>query len=300
MHLVIAGSSGFLGHHLVTAARAGGHDVTRLVRRPARDSSHPAESQWDPYTGTLDPAVIDAADVVVNLAGSPTLGNPHSSSWASQLRDSRVTSTRVLARAIATSSRKPAFLAGNAVGWYGAHGTDPVDEGADSIGDAFMTQVCRDWQDAAQPAVDAGGRVCFLRTAPVMDSRSAPLKQLRILFSTGLGGRIGSGEQYFPMIARQDWVDAVLFLAAAEISGPVNVCCAETGTNADLTDALAEQLSRPAKVNVPELLIRTAAGRLAPDLLGSVRTVPRVLLDAGFGFAHPTVRDVVAAGLKAR
>ncbi len=300
MHLVIAGSSGFLGRHLVTAARAAGHDVTRLVRRPVDHSSHPAESRWDPYVGTLDPDVIEAADVVVNVAGSPTLGNPHSSAWAADLRHSRVTTTRVLADAIAASRRKPAFLANNAVGWYGEHGADVVDETAESLGDAFMTQVTRDWQAAAQPAVDAGARVCVLRTAPVMDSRSAPLKQLRILFSTGLGGRIGSGDQYFPMISRHDWVNAVLFLAAGELSGPINLCCTVTGTNADLTEALAEQLNRPAKVDVPEFLVRAAAGRVAPDLLGSVRTVPRALLDAGFGFAHPTVPDVVEAGLSSR
>lgn len=300
MHLVIAGSSGFLGRHLVTVARGAGHDVTRLVRRAARDSAHPTESQWDPYEGILDPGVIEAADVVVNVAGSPTLGNPHSSAWAAELRRSRVTTTRVLAHAIATSDRKPAFLAQNAVGWYGDHGNEVVDETAESLGDAFMTQVCRAWQAAAQPAIEAGARVCFLRTAPVLDSRSAPLKQLRLLFWAGLGGRIGSGEQYFPMISRHDWANAVLLLATSDVSGPVNLCCTETGTNADLTEALAEELGRPAKVNVPDFLVRTAAGRVAPDLLGSVRTVPRALLDAGFGFAHPTVRDVVEAGLSSR
>lgn len=300
MHIVITGSSGFLGRHLNTAAQAAGHDVTRLVRRPAQDFAHPAESQWDPYEGTLDPGVIEAADVVVNLAGSPTLGNPHSSAWAAELRRSRVTTTRVLAQAIAASERKPAFLAQNAVGWYGEHGDDLVDETTESVGDAFMTQVTRDWQAAVQPAIDSGARVCILRTAPIMDSRSAPLKQLRILFWAGLGGRIGSGEQYFPMISRHDWVNAVHFLATSDVGGPVNLCCTETGTNADLTEALAEELGRPAKVNVPDFLVRTAAGRVAPDLLGSVRTVPRALLDAGFGFAHPTVRDVVEAGLSSR
>lgn len=297
---MIAGSSGFLGRNLVIAARHAGHEVTRLVRRPAQEFAHPAESTWDPETGTLDRAVIESADVVVNLAGSPTLGNPHSSKWASALRHSRVSTTLLLARAIAASERKPAFLAGNAIGWYGDHGDAPVTEDADSRGSAFMTSVCRDWQDAAEAAVEAGGRVCFLRTAPVMDTTSAPLKQLRMLFLAGLGGPIGSGEQFFPMVSRADWVEAVLFAAGSELSGPVNICCPRTPTNAEFTEALAALLDRPAKVKVPELVVRTAAGRIAPELLGSVRVVPQALQDAGFRFAHHDVADVLKAGLSRR
>lgn len=297
MHLVIAGSSGFLGSHLVRAARAAGHDVTRLVRRPANDFAHSAESAWDPYAGEVDRGLLERADVVVNLAGSPTLGNPHSGHWASELRHSRVTTTRVLAEAIAATDRKPAFLAGNAVAWYGDHGTDPVTEASACRPGAFMTSVCVQWQDAARAAVEAGSRVCFLRTAPVMDTTTAPLKQLRMLYLAGLGGRIGSGEQYFPMIARHDWVGAVLFLLDAPVNGPVNLCCPATPTNAEFTEALAEALDRPAKVALPELVVRAAAGRVAPDLLGSLRLVPQALLDAGFVFTSPDVRAVVRAGL---
>lgn len=298
MHFVIAGSSGFLGSHLVDAARAAGHEVTRLVRRRANDYAHPAESTWDPYERRLDPAVIEAADVVVNLAASPTLGNPHSSKWASELRHSRVATTNLLASAIATSERKPAFLVGNAVGWYGDHGSAPVTEESSSEGRSFMTQVCRDWQAAADAAVDAGAPVTFLRTAPVMDTTSAPLKQLRMLFLTGLGGPIGSGEQYFPMISLADWVGAVVHVAEKGITGPVNVCCPTTPTNAEFTDALADALDRPAKVKVPGALVKTAAGRISPELLGSTRVVPQVLQEAGFPFAHPTVTDVIRAGLR--
>ena len=114
--VLLAGAGGFLGTHLREALLARGHGVTSLTRGPARGGD---QSTWDPYAGTLDPAVVEAADVVVNLAGSPTLGNPHSAKWARELRESRVTTTRVLAEAIAASERRPAFLAGNGISYYG-------------------------------------------------------------------------------------------------------------------------------------------------------------------------------------
>jgi NAD dependent epimerase/dehydratase family enzyme len=119
MHLVIAGASGFLGSHLAEQLRDHGHEVTTLTRGAAPG---PRESSWRPDRGEVDQSVIDRADVVVNLAGSPTLGNPHSKTWQRNLRESRVTTTRTLAEAIAASPSPPAFLAGNAMGWYGDHG----------------------------------------------------------------------------------------------------------------------------------------------------------------------------------
>lgn len=292
MRFLIAGASGFLGGRLREHLLAVGHDVTTLVRR----APGPGQAQWDPYSAALDVDVVEKADVVINLAGSPTLGNPHSGRWADDLRSSRVTTTQVLAEAIAASSRRPAFLAGNGISYYGDHGDEPVTEDSPSRGDAFLTAVTIDWQTAAQPAVDAGARVCVLRTAPVLDRNSAPLRQLRLLFSLGLGGRLGNGRQYFPVISLQDWVGAVSFLAEHEdVAGPVNLCCPQTPTNAEFTKALAELVHRPAFLPVPAALLRPAAGRMAPELLGSIRAVPQVLLDEGFRFADRTVSDVLAS-----
>lgn len=297
MHLVIAGASGFLGSHLRAEMERRGHQVTSLVRRPAKLAE---ESSWDPATGVIDAAVIGAADVVVNLAGSATLGNPHSSRWARELRESRLSTTGLLAATVAASARPPAFLAGNAVGWYGDHGDAELTEAADSRGHSFMTGVCRDWQAAATSAVDAGARVCFLRTAPVQDRRSAPLKQQALQFKAGLGGRIGAGRQWMPMISLRDWVGAVAFLAEhPTASGPVNLSCAEPATNAEFTTALASAVRRPALLPAPGPLVRLAAGRVAPDVLGSMRVRPAALLGWGYEFADPTVADVVASGLDA-
>jgi uncharacterized protein len=294
VHIVVAGASGFLGRHLVEALRARDHTVVKLVRRtPGSD-----ESRWDPGSDVVDGQVIEDADVVVNLAGSPTIGNPHSKRWAHNLRESRVTTTRTLAAAIAGSQRKPSFLAGNAVAIYGDHGPHQVTEAGDSRGHSLMTEVTREWEAAAAPARDAGARVCILRTAPVLDRSSEPLRSLRRLFWLGLGGKVGSGEQYFPVVSLRDWLGGVVHLAEhPDASGPFNLCSPETPTNAEFTRALARAVGRPAFVPVPSPLIRAGAGPLAPELLGSVNLVPQGLVDAGYEFRDRDVTAVIAAGL---
>lgn len=297
-HVVLAGASGFLGTHLRTELVARGHRVTSLVRRPANG---PSESTWDPASGVIDPLLIAEADVVVNLAGSPTLGNPHSSKWARELLESRVGTTKLLANTIAAAAVPPAFLAGNGISWYGDHGSAELPETGDTRGHAMLTTVTRSWQAATEPAATAGARVCILRTSPVMDRRSAPLAQLRVLFKTGLGGRIGSGRQYMPMISLRDWVGAVAFLAShPTAAGPVNLCCVEAPTNREFTKTLAQALHRPAFAAVPSPVLKVAAGAMAPELLGSVRAVPQALLDLGYEFADPDVESVVATGLAGR
>jgi uncharacterized protein (TIGR01777 family) len=296
MRFLVAGSSGFLGTHLREHLAGRGHEVVRLVRRPPG----PGEVQWSPYDGSVDVAAVEAADVVVNLAGSATLGNPHSRTWARELRRSRVTTTSVLASAIAATDRKPVFLAGNAVGFYGDHGDEVVTEATPSRGGTLLSQVTREWQQATRPAADAGARVCVMRTAVVQDRRSAPLQQQVLQFRAGAGGRLGRGTQYYPVVTVRDWVAAVAFLAEHDaVTGPVNLCAPQSPTNAEFSTALAHRLHRPAVVHVPAAVIRLVAGPMAPEALGSVRAVPQVLLDAGFTFADPDIGAVLDTALAA-
>ncbi len=295
LNVVIAGASGFLGTHLSRELVGRGHAVVALVRRP---TSAPDESTWDPYSGVYDRDTIERADVVVNLAGTPTIGNPHSKKWARNLRTSRVTTTRVLAEAIAGSERRPAYLAGSAIAWYGDHGGEVVTEETGSTGDSLLTRVTREWQDATAPAVEAGARVCVLRTAPVMDRRSAPLKQLRLLTRLGLGARLGSGAQHMAMVSLRDWTGGVAHLAEyGDVSGPVNLCCPETPTNAEFTAALARAVERRAFLAVPSFAIRLGAGPLAPEALGSLNLRPTVLEETGYWFRDRTVHEVLRTGL---
>lgn len=299
MKIVIAGSSGFLGTALRRVLAEQGHEVVRLVRRPAQG---PDESRWDPYANAVEQSVVDSADAVVNLAGSPTFGNPHSRRWARELEHSRVTSTRVLADAVARAGGSaPAFLAGNAVGWYGDHGDEVVTEQSDSRGHSFMTGVCRAWQDAATPAVEAGARVVLLRTAPVMDRDNPPLSLMAVAWKLGLGARVGDGRQRFPIVSLRDWAGAVAHLATrSSYSGPANICCPGTPTNAEFTEALADIQHRKALLRVPGLAVRRGAGRLAPEVLGSVRAEPRALLADGYSFRDAGLHAVLEAGLHRR
>lgn len=302
LRVVLAGGSGFLGTQLREALTTRGHTVTRLVRRPAEGAE---ESTWDPYAGEVDAAMIAASDVVVNLAGSPTAGNPHSKKWARELRESRITTTTVLAEAVAAAAAgggaPPAFLAGNGISYYGDHGDALLTESSDSRGHGLLTEVTREWEAAAEPARAAGSRVCVLRTAPVMDAAAPPLSLLRPLFKLGLGGRLGSGRQHMAMISLRDWVGAVVHLAEHDsVSGPVNLCCVETPTNAAFTKALASALRRPSFAAVPAPLLRVGAGDLSTELLNSLNVRPQALLDSGYSFADPDVTAVVGSGLARR
>ncbi|MBL0748315.1 TIGR01777 family oxidoreductase [Nocardioides baculatus] len=295
MRVVIAGASGFLGTHLSDHLRVHGHEVTALVRR---EPSSSRESRWDPAAGEVDGAVIARADAVVNLAGASIAGNPHSRKWSTEVLESRVSTTSTLATAIAASERPAAFLAGNGIAYYGDHGDAPVTEDSESRGDAFLTRVSREWEAAADPAREAGARVCVLRTSPVMDRTSPPLKQLRLLFQAGGGARLGSGRQHMPMISLRDWIGAVSYLLGSrDVSGAFNLCCPQTPTNAEFTDALAKALHRKAFLAVPAPIMKVAAGDLAPELLGSVNARPAALERAGYDFEDEDVSSVLAAAL---
>lgn len=299
MRVVIAGASGFLGTHLSEHLRVHGHEVVQLVRRPpGAEQDSTWVSQWDPQAGVIDQAVVDEADVVVNVAGSPLFGNPHSSNYRRQLFESRIATTSLLARAVAASPRKPAFLAGNGTSWYGDHGSEVLTEESDSRGDALLTRLTREWQAATAPASEAGARVCVLRTAPVMDRGSVTLKLLRLVFSTGLGARLGDGNQHFPLVSLRDWIGAATFLAEShDVSGVFNLSCPRTPTNAEFTEALAKRLHRPVFLAAPAPVLRLAAGPMAPELLNSVNVRPAALERAGYDFEDEDVREVLATAL---
>lgn len=295
MQIVMAGASGLLGTALAERFRASGHEVTRLVRRP---TSAPDESTWDPDAGTVDRSVIEAADVVVNTAGRPLVGNVHSSKWEREVLDSRVRTTGTLAAAIAAAGTTPAYLVSNGIAYYGDHGDQVVTEDSPSLGDGFLTRVTREWQAAADPAAEAGARVCVLRTAPVA-TRSNPLYRMQLpLFRLGLGTRMGNGRQYTPLISLRDWVGAVAHLAEHEsASGAFNLCCPVTPTNPETTTALAHAVRRPAFLAAPSPILRVAAGPMAPEVLNSVNLRPAALVREGYTFQDAGVREVFATML---
>lgn len=305
MRIIAAGSSGFLGSLLTDRLRTRGHEVVRLVRRPA---AGPDEASWRPAAGELDPTTLAGADAVVNLAGTG-LGTrvgrlqipvrPWTARYAAEFRSSRVDTTATLARAIAAADPRPeVFLAGSGTGWYGDTGDTEVDEDAPA-GTGSFAEMARDWEAATGPAEAAGVRVVRLRTGLPLHRDGGFLGPVLLPFRLGLGGKVSHGRQWQPWIAMADWLDAVeVVLARDDIAGPVNLVGPAPVTNAELTRTLGSVLHRPTRLPVPAPALRLLLGELGREVVRSQRVLPGVLQRAGFEFAYPDVRSALEAALR--
>ena len=291
MKVAITGASGLIGTALSASLRADGHQVRSLVRRNPRSSD---EVQWDPARRRLDPVALADVDGVVHLAGAGIADKRWTDSRRREVLDSRVDATTAVAQALAAAEPRPRFLvSASAVGWYGDTGDRPVDE-TDPAGDGFLAEVCRRWEAATAPASDSGVRVTFPRTGLVLSRRGGLMGRLLPLFKLGLGGRLGSGDQYWPWISLADEIAALRFLMAAEVSGPVNLTGPEPVTNAEFTKTLGSVLGRPTLAAVPGFALKLVVGDFAEEgILAGQRAMPRVLNEAGFGFSHPTLREAL-------
>ena len=294
MKYVLAGASGFLGKALARNLQSDGHQVLRLVRRTPASAD---EIRWDPARGDLDPAALGEPDVLVNLAGA-NIGRPWTPTYRMTIRESRVSTTATLAAAAAQLERRPVVITQSGVGGYGRDCGDRILTEDSKLGDGFLSDVVRLWEGALEPARTAGSRVAALRTGVVLD-RTAPAFQLISLpFRLGVGGRLGSGTQYFPVVSLTDWLRALRFVAENDsVNGPVNVTLPVPATNNEFTDALATALHRPSFVPVPAFAVKTVLGEFAWELLGSERALPTRLQSNGFTFHHPTVTAAISAAL---
>ncbi|MFI1012455.1 TIGR01777 family oxidoreductase [Streptomyces sp. NPDC020965] len=296
MRIAITGSTGLIGTALVRSLRSDGHDVVRLVRRPARAGD---EVEWDPHRQYVDTAGLVGCEAVVNLAGAGVGDHRWTEAYRKEIRDSRVLGTAALAEAVASLDTPPkVLLCGSAVGYYGDTGDRTVDEDAPP-GDGFLPGVCVEWEEAAAPADEAGVRVAFARTGLVVSREGGAWARMFPLFRAGLGGRLGDGRQYWSFIALHDEVAALRHILDSEsLAGPVNVTAPTPVTNREVTAAMGRALHRPTVFAVPAVALRVALGDMAGDLLGSQRVVPRKLLDSGFSFAFPTIDDAIGAALR--
>ena len=296
MKIVLSGSSGFLGSALRQHLAADGHDLVRLVRGAPRG---PDQQTWDPYANELDPAVIDGADVVVNLSGVPIGHVPWTEAYRRQVVDSRVATTTCLAQTIASLGGSTALVNASGINYYGVdRGDEDLDE--DSVaGTGFLSEVSQRWETATAAAEDAGARVARLRTAIVLDGSGGSFKLMVLPFRLGLGGRVGSGKQWFPTISLPDYVAAVSRIVTDDtMRGPYNLTAPEPATNAAFTAELGRRLRRPTVVPVPGFALTTVVGDVGRAMLGSIKAVPHRLLETGFTFAHPSISDQLAAALR--
>jgi uncharacterized protein (TIGR01777 family) len=297
MRILMAGASGFLGTRLADRLRGAGHDLTRLVRRPAQ---RPDEATWQPSQGQLAPAVVAAADVIVNLAGAGVADKRWTAQYKSLLRSSRVDTTGTIARAITQlppADRPATLIQASAVGWYGDTGDREVTEET-SAGRSFLADLCRVWEAAAHPAEDAGTRVVLLRTGLPVDPDGGLLKPLLLPFRLGAGAKIGNGRQWMPWIALTDWLGAVDFLLEREdVAGPVNVVAPRPATNAEFTKAFGRAVHRPALFAIPGFTLDVALGEFAGELKRSQRVLPAVLERAGFTWGYPDIDSALRTAL---
>lgn len=303
----MSGSSGLVGTALIAHLEREGHRVVRLVRphsqsRPSgapSTSSNDSEATWDPDSGSIDASRLQNIDAVVNLAGASIARWPWTSAHKRRVLESRVRSTSLLARTVASLPLKPrVFLSASGVGYYGDRGDELLPETAVG-GLGFLAEVCRAWETAAAPAADAGIRLTILRIGMVLSSTGGALPVMARPFRFGLGGVLGNGRQYMGWIAIEDLVRAIVHAIDHEdLSGPVNAVSPSPITNAEFTAALGRVLHRPTPFPVPAFALRALLGEMANELLlASQRAEPARLQASGFSYRHPNLEEALRAAL---
>lgn len=293
--VAVTGASGLVGSALAAALTREGHEVVPLVRRPAREQ----EIAWDPMKGQLDRDRLEGVDAVVHLAGESIASGRWTPARKEAIRSSRVEGTRVIAEGLAGLSRPPRVLVcASAIGYYGERG-DAVLTEQSGPGEGFLPEVCRAWEDAAEPARAAGIRVVHLRLGTVLAQHGGALPRMLLPFTLGLGGVIGSGRQWLSWIELGDLVGAIRHAIATEaLAGAVNATAPQPVTNAEFTRVLAKVLERPAFFPLPEAMVRLVFGELADALLlQSARVVPARLQETGFAFTHPDLESALRCAL---
>jgi hypothetical protein len=299
----ITGSSGFLGSSLIPFLTTGGHRVIRFIRHRATDGDkldlkNVKSIQWNPSSPYTDLSSLNdnkKIDAIVNLAGENIFGR-----WTKgkkkRIFDSRVNTTKSLCKLLSSLDKPPKVLvSASATGYYGNRGDEMLaEESRSSFG--FLSDVCRNWEEATQIAKESGIRVVNLRLGIVLSSSGGILSKILPIFKLGVGGMIGNGNQYMSWIGLDDLVGIILYAIVDEsISGPVNVVSPNPITNADFTETLGKLLSRPTTFSIPESIIKLALGEELANaaILSSTRVIPKRLIKIGYKFRFPYLESVL-------
>ena len=278
--IAVTGASGLIGSALCAQLKSEGHQVIKVVRRSARVAD---EVSWNPLKGEIDLAGLEGVDAVFHLAGAGVGDKRWSAAYRSEILNSRLLSTTTIANAC-EQIQPEVFISASAIGYYGETGDRSVTE-TDRGGEDFLSIVCREWELVANQAPSV--RTVKLRTGLVLDPTGGALGRMLPIFKFGLGGKLGSGKQWWSWITLHDQIRAMIFLMNSKIEGPVNITSPNPVTNQQFTAALARALKRPAFFPAPAFALRAVLGGFSTEILGSKKVMPKVLLDNDFEFDYP-------------
>lgn len=297
MKILVSGSHGLVGTALLKRLSSEGHDVSRLVRGKPEAGSR--DISWDPVKGTIDVERLNSMEAVIHLAGENIAGGRWTDAKKIAILESRVKGTRVLSEALASLAQPPSTLiSASAIGYYGDRREQLLTEDSEP-GSDFLADVCKQWEAAAEPAVQKGIRVVFARFGIILDANEGALSKMLPPFRMGAGGRVGDGKQWMSWIALDDVTNALsLVLHTDSLRGPINFVAPEPVTNAEFTKALGTALARPTVFPIPAFAVRLIFGEMADALLlSSQKVAPQVLKSAGYQFAYPNIDDALKHAL---
>ena len=286
--VAVTGSSGLIGSALVARLKSDGYQVQKIVRRATRNQE---EVRWDPIKGEIDLDALDGVDAVFHLAGAGVGDKRWSAAYRSEILNSRLLGTTTIANAC-QQLQTNVFISASAIGYYGETGNRAVTE-TDKGGSDFLSVVCREWEAVADLASSV--RTIKLRTGLVLDPTGGALGRMIPLFKFGLGGKLGSGKQWWSWITLHDQIRAMMFLMNSKIEGAVNLTSPNPVTNQEFTASLARILKGPALFPAPAFALKAVLGGFSSEVLGSKKVIPQVLTDAKFEFEFPFVSDALTA-----
>ena len=290
MDVLVSGATGLIGSALIPELEAKGHGVRRLTRTPRSEG----DIRWDPDAGTIDEDLA-GTDAVVHLAGESIAEGRWTEEKKRRILESRQKGTRLLAEKVTGLAEPPSVMVSvSATGYYGDRGNELLTEESDP-GTLFLSEVCQEWEAAADPAREAGVRVVHPRLGIVLSTEGGALGATLPIFKLGGGGKIGSGKQYWSWVSLDDVLGAIVHAIETDaLSGPVNVVAPEPPTNAEYTEVLGHVLGRPTFFAVPAPAARVVIGGMADELLlASARVEPARLEETGYEYRYPELEGAL-------
>ena len=296
MRLLITGATGLIGKVICRLLADDGHQIVVLSRRPEKARVLPVVGSfhWEPAASLPPNEAWEGVEGVIHLAGEPVIGLRWTDELKRRIRDSRVIGTRNLVNGIrGVSSRPKVLISASAVGYYGNRGKESLNE-LSPAGKGFLSDICQEWEREAAKAQELSLRVSCIRVGIVLSRDGGALERMLPPFKLGIGGRLGSGEQWFPWIHINDIAGIFRHaLLTPSLNGPINGVAPGIVTNEELTKELAAVLHRPSFFPVPELALQILMGEMAEVIMMSQRVAPKVVLESGYQFNYPELRPAL-------